>query len=204
VSTFRLDRYEVTVGRFRKFVDSAHGAGTQALPPQPGSGEHPHVSGTGWQASFSSMLVINEGQLRAALPCDAMFATWTDAPGGNDNRPINCITWYEAFAFCIWDGGCLPTEAEWNYAAAGGSEQRALPWSQPPYALTNDDTSYASYWVDPIKQCFGDGGRGLRADRSRSRRNQARRHREMGARGSRRQRLGADVRLPRRVPQPVQ
>src|SRR5262245_39454717 len=36
VSTFRLDRYEVTVGRFRRFVEA--GMGTQENPPAPGSG----------------------------------------------------------------------------------------------------------------------------------------------------------------------
>jgi len=34
----------------------------------------------------------------------------------------------QSHAFCIWDGGFLAGEAEWNYAAAGGSEQRSYPW----------------------------------------------------------------------------
>ena len=57
---------------------------------------------------------------------------------------MNCIDWYTAFAFCAWDGGRLPTEAEWNYAASGGNEQRYYPWSSPGTSTTIDD-SYAVY-----------------------------------------------------------
>ncbi len=64
----------------------------------------------------------------------------TDTAGANENKPINCLDWYTAFAFCVWNGGRLPTEAEWNYAAAGGSEQRYYPWSSPPsYTAIDDD-----------------------------------------------------------------
>ncbi|MGO9835775.1 MAG: SUMF1/EgtB/PvdO family nonheme iron enzyme [Polyangiaceae bacterium] len=34
---------------------------------------------------------------------------------------IDCVNWYESYTFCIWDGGFLPSEAEWEYAAGGGS-----------------------------------------------------------------------------------
>jgi formylglycine-generating enzyme required for sulfatase activity len=142
VADFYLDKYEITVGRFRQFVNA--GMGTQLSPPADGAGVHPLIPGSGWNSTWNTNLQTNTAALTTALKCYSSYQTWTDTPGANESRPQNCINWYEASAFCAWDGGRLATEAEWNYAAAGGNEQRAYPWSSPPTSTTIDDT-YAVY-----------------------------------------------------------
>lgn len=137
VSSVRLDRYEVTVARFRAFV--AAGLGTQANPPKSGAGAHPKVAGSGWSAGYNASLLATTTALTSELTSCAGFANATYAPAGNvesNNKPINCVSWFEAEAFCIYDGGRLPSVAEIELATRGGVEQRAFPWGAEALDVT--------------------------------------------------------------------
>lgn len=147
VGAFRLDQYEVTVARFRAFVEA--GLGVSTNPPAPGAGAHPRIVASGWVPEWNGELAASTAALKARLA----GGTWTDAPGDGELRPITNVRWFEAFAFCAWDGGRLPTNAEWEYAASGGSEQRYYPWSDPPSSTTIDDT-YAAYHCAVSKPAY--------------------------------------------------
>lgn len=130
VSNFCLDKYEITVGRFRRFTAAWNGG----WRPGDGAGKHAHLNGgfgligeSGWWSGYDSQIPTTAAAWgdTSHLQSDAAFASWA---AGDDFRPINNVTRVEAQAFCIWDGGFLPSESEWNYAASGGSAQREFPW----------------------------------------------------------------------------
>jgi formylglycine-generating enzyme len=128
VSSFSLDAFEVTVRRFRRFVMA------NASNPAPGSGRNPkNPDDAGWDESWNQFLPDTSEELRAMLTSTeecALETTWSEDVGSNEYLPINCVNWYVAQAFCIWDGGRLPTLLEWEFAA-GGAEERVYPWSSP-------------------------------------------------------------------------
>jgi formylglycine-generating enzyme len=187
VADFRLDAFEVTVGRFRKFVNATAPATGAPWAPAAGSGVHAYLPGggllngtlpeggaadagaidatveggsddsgqpgpptplyeTGWDPTWETLPSTQQGWADA-LFCDATYATWTLSVGSaGDALPVNCVTWAEAEAFCIWDGGFLPSEAEWDYVASGGSSQQQFPWGNTGPSADANLAVYGCYY----------------------------------------------------------
>ncbi len=113
VDPFFLDRFEVTVGRYRQALRDGF------VPPDDG-------------------VMGNDGALAAVT--GRRGCTFNgDASGPTQDResyPLSCVSWRAARALCQFFGGDLPSHAEWEYAATvagrSGAKSRYVWGSDPP------------------------------------------------------------------------
>jgi formylglycine-generating enzyme required for sulfatase activity len=125
VSPYRISRYTVTNRQFRAFVEN--------------TGYVTEAERFGWSFVFHLLLpkrgVTVQGSAQTApwwLGVDGACWKWPEGPGSTvDDRldhPVIHVSWNDAMAFCAWSGTRLPTEAEWEFAARGGLDQKRFAW----------------------------------------------------------------------------
>jgi len=124
LASFRIDCTSVTNDLFAEFIEA--------------TGYRTEAENFGWSFVFWSHLMdsaLAEDTV-AAAPwwCKVSGAKWNAPEGrGSDintrgDHPVVHVSWNDAVAYAAWSGQRLPTEAEWEYAARGGLEQKLYPW----------------------------------------------------------------------------
>lgn len=158
LSPFAIDVFPVTNEDFSAFVQA--------------TGYRTDAERFGWSFVFWAHIprkrfreLVDDTVAAAPWWCKVPGACWNHPEGPHSNidrrarHPVVHVSWNDAASYAHWAGKNLPTEAQWEYAARGGLEQKLYPWGDE---LTPGGKHLCNIWQGqfPTRDTGEDGYRG--------------------------------------------